>query len=198
MIASIRGKLVRKDFASAIVDVGGVGFAVAITLQTYEKLPTPGSEVELLTHLHVRDDALQLFGFLDEDERSMFRLLQGITGIGTRTALNILSGCGPTRLRELVAASDISALTSIPGIGRKTAERIILELRDTFAKEPGIGIPVSVQGTSDARSEAILALVTLGFSKQNAEKAIRKALDKLPTNEQSASNLIKTALQIEI
>ncbi len=195
MIEYISGVLAAKSPMTAVIEVGGIGYEVFISLQTFENLPQSGAEVRLLAHLHVREDSMQLFGFLNEDERIMFRSLQSISGIGVRTALSILSGCGAARLRNYVAAGDVHALTGVPGVGKKTAERIVVELRDRIAK-------VSVEFASqvrteagDPRSEAVMGLTALGYARPVAEKALNRAFQELPEAERTAANLIKAALQ---
>ncbi len=195
MIEMLTGVLRRKETGHAVLDVGGVGFAVAIPLQTFDQLPECGGQVTLVTHLNVREDALQLFGFSTEQERVMFRLLLGITGIGPKLALNILSGSGVERLRTLVTSGNLGALTAIPGIGRKTAERIIVELRDTLRTTAALEPAEVVEGEEGARSEAILALLALGYARSAAEKVIQKVFrnQKAPPN--SVSDIIRQALQ---
>lgn len=195
MIESLHGILLSKEPVFAVIDVHGVGFGVHITLSTYESLPEKGGEVTLLTHMHVREDALQLFGFQHATERRMFRKLQSISGIGARMALNILSGVAPDELRHRVTSGDIAALTRIPGIGRKTAERIVVELRDSFAREGGGEEAAGGGGITGARDEALLALQALGYPRNTAEKAIA-AVQRTGENAGiSPSDLIKKALQ---
>lgn len=196
MIEYLEGTLAAKEPMAAVVDVGGVAFAVQISLHTHDALPAAGERVRLLTHLHVREDAMQLFGFADAAERQIFRLLQGISGIGARMALNILSGISPNDLRLRVSSGDVGALTRIPGIGKKTAERIVVELRDRFAK----GLDSTAQGGAGAqlsmRDEALLALQALGYARPTAEKAVASASGGLETPPSTASELVKSALKI--
>lgn len=194
MIDFLRGRLVHKEPMSVTVDVGGIGYAVSISLQTYDKLPSEGENLLLLTHLHVREDAMQLFGFLHEGERATFRQLQGISGIGAKTALNILSRCSAAEFRDHVAAGNVGALTSIPGVGKKTAERIVVELRDKITKGE-IGAATAPSGADDVRGEAIMALLALGYSRPIAEKAVLKAVHELATEERSTGAIIKAALR---
>ncbi len=171
MIEYLHGILVSKEPVSVVIDVHGIGYTVNISLSTYDALPKPGEEVRLLTHFHVREDAMQLFGFSSAEERALFRQLQTISGIGARTALTILSGINPAELRGRVLSGDVPALTRIPGIGRKTAERIIVELRDVFSRTSP---PSGGEGSAAAslRDEALLALQALGYARQHAEKAV--------------------------
>jgi Holliday junction DNA helicase RuvA len=175
MIEFLHGTLVSKEPVSVVIDVNGIGYTVSISLSTYEAMPAMGERVRLLTHLHVREDAMQLFGFSNTEERALFLQLQTISGIGARTALGILSGISPTELRSRVLSGDVPALTRIPGIGKKTAERIIVELRDTFSRSVS-GVPGDGGAAMSLRDEALLALQALGYSRQPAEKAVAEVL----------------------
>jgi holliday junction DNA helicase RuvA len=194
MIDMLRGVVASRTPVSAVIDVQGVGYLVQMSVHTAEKLPPVGESVTLLTHLHVREDAMQLFGFADEDERRLFRQLQTISGIGARMALGILSGIAATELRSRVATGDVVALTRIPGVGRKTAERIVVELRDVMQKEPGTG---QGSGGNTARDEALLALQALGYARAAAEKAISTSLSAIPVAPPpTAGEIIKHALKL--
>ena len=175
MIEYLHGTLVSKEPVSVVIDVHGIGYVVSISLSTHDALPAIGQDVRLLTHFHVREDVMQLFGFSSAEERALFRQLQTISGIGARTALTILSGINPAELRGRVLSGDVPALTRIPGIGRKTAERIIVELRDVFSRTAP---PAGGEGQAAAslRDEALLALQALGYARQNAEKAVAEIL----------------------
>lgn len=180
---------------SVVVDVQGVGYLALISLQTYDALPAEGSPVTILTVLHVREDAMQLFGFLSEAERNMFRQLQSISGIGPKMALNILSGCSADDLREYVRTGNIGAITTIPGIGKKTAERIIVELKDKLGKTGTGDIGQTMLKPNDHRSEALMALLALGYARSTAEQAIFRSLQSLP-GDATTSEVIKSALKI--
>src|SRR4030042_2159839 len=130
MIAIVRGKLARKAPESVIIENHGIGYEVFISLNTFYKLPGQGEELSLLTYTHVREDCLQLYGFLDDGEKKLFHLLLGVSKIGARLALNILSGITPAELKEAILSGDQFRLSQIPRVGRKTADRIIVELRD--------------------------------------------------------------------
>ncbi len=169
MIEFLRGTLVRKDPTAVVLDVHGVGYGAFVTLSTFERLPELGAEVALVTYLHVREDAMLLYGFIDEAERHMFRELLSITGIGARMAMNILSGSGAEALRALVAAGDVAALTRIPGVGKKTAERIVVELRDRVNRTP-TGVSGGMAGVTSMREEALLALQALGYARAQARQ----------------------------
>lgn len=196
MIEYLEGILAAKEAVTAVIDVGGVAFAVHISLHTHDELPSIGEKVRLLTHLHVREDAMQIYGFAHPEERRIFRLLQGISGIGARMALNILSGISPDDLRVRVSNGDIGALTRIPGIGKKTAERIVVELRDNFAKGLDEKDRAASGGRLSVRDEAMMALQALGYSRAAAEKAITGSSTSNPDGTAAnASELIKAALR---
>jgi len=193
MIEFLRGTLVACGPVSAVLDVNGIGYSVQISLPTYETLPEIGCEVTILTHFHVRDDSMQLFGFSSEMERELFRRLMSIAGIGARTALTILSGVSPTELRSRVLSGDITGLTAIPGIGRKTAERIIVELKDSIARLAPVSDEESVLDKG-VRFEALMALQALGYQRQAAEKAVATVLRDAPGS--TSSEIIKESLKI--
>lgn len=195
MIDFLIGTLAAKAPMSASVDVGGVGYLVAISLQTYDRLPPVGDRVHLLTYMHVREDAIQLFGFLDESERTMFRLLQSVSGIGAKLALTILSGTGVEDLRVNVATGNIGALTAIPGIGKKTAERIIVELRDRISKTTDSGSMSVLTSKQRVSTEAVMALLSLGYSRQTAEKAVSDILKQAELSDSSVSEIVRAALR---
>ncbi len=196
MIEYLEGVLSAKEPMTAVIDVGGVAFGVHISLHTHDALPPTGERVRLLTHLHVREDAMQLFGFARAEERQLFRQLQGISGIGARMALNILSGIAPDDLRLRVSSGDVGALTRIPGIGKKTAERIVVELRDSFARGLDEKERAAAGGRLSVRDEALLALQALGYNRAAAEKAISGAVAAQPDGgSASVSDLTKAALR---
>jgi len=196
MIATLTGILRSKSPTEIIIDVGGVGYSVSIPLSTFEKLTETGSAVTLLTHLQVREDALQLYGFATEKELILFRMLISVSGIGPRIAQGILSGISASELRDHILKRNISALTTIPGVGRKTAERMVVELRDKMSKdEPSAAFSVHSSGEEDGRTQALLALTSLGYSRLIAEKAIRRALTEANGAELSLEDLIKHALK---
>ena len=140
MVNSISGKLVFKDPTVANVEVGGFVFNISISLASYEKLPEVNDNISLLTHLHVKEDILELYGFADETERSLFLNLNKINGIGPRSAMNILSGTTPVEFKQKIIDGDVKSLTSIPGIGAKTAKRIIVELKEVFSVDSNLSI----------------------------------------------------------
>lgn len=179
MITFLRGRLVEALPTQAIVEVNGVGYEVLIPLSSFDKLPAPGGEVQILTHLTIREDAHLLYGFMTSAERDLFRLLiNTVSGIGPKIALNVLSGMNPVALRGAVAKGDVKALSQISGVGKKTAERIVVELKDK------IGAAGAWEATSAERSlspddqkvnDAVLALMALGFKQPEAHEAIRAA-----------------------
>ena len=196
MISHLKGILHYKSPTEIVVDVNGVGYAVSIPLSTFEKLGEPGAPVMVLTHLHVREDAHQLFGFATQAERDLFRLLLSVSGIGPKIAQGILSGAQPKELQNLIAHGNVGALTAIPGIGKKTAERLIVELRDKVTKvDPGEPQGGGPEGNASIHAEALMALVSLGYNRAAAEKAIRSALNELGGKNFTIQELLKQALK---
>ena len=180
MITFLHGRLVEALPTQAVVDVHGVGYEVLIPLSSFDRLPAAGQEIHLLTHLVVREDAHTLYGFMSAGERELFRLLiHTVTGIGPRIALNILSGMPPASFRAAVAAGDIKALSQISGVGRKTAERIVVELKDKVgavtALDPAAGSARPAAPAEQATHDAVLALVALGYKQPEAFETIRAA-----------------------
>jgi Holliday junction DNA helicase RuvA len=180
MITFLRGKLIDALPTQITIDVHGIGYDVLIPLSSFDKLPTPGEEVSLLTHLAIREDAHVLYGFMTTAEREMFRLLiNNVSGIGPKIALNILSGMNVTALRGAVANGDVKALSQISGVGKKTAERIVVELKDKIGAA-GAWEALSAQRTlspADQKvNDAVLALVALGFKQNEAFESVRAAL----------------------
>jgi len=183
MISFLEGRLVESLPTQVIVDVNGVGYEVLIPLSSFDKLPSPGNSVKLLTHLAVREDAHVLYGFMTSPEREMFRLLvNNVSGIGPKIALNVLSGMNVMALRGAVANGDVKALSQISGVGKKTAERIVVELKDKIgaagaweAASAARGLSASDQKVNDA----VLALIALGFKQVEAHESIRGALSLL-------------------
>ncbi|MHB1306923.1 MAG: Holliday junction branch migration protein RuvA [Limisphaerales bacterium] len=179
MIAFLHGKLVEALPTQVLVEVHGVGYEVLIPLSSFDRLPAPGGEVHLLTHLVVREDAHLLYGFMTAAERDLFRLLIGnVSGIGPKIALNVLSGMNPTAFRGAVATADVKALSRINGVGRKTAERIVVELKDRIGAVGAWEASSATRALSpgDQRlNDAVLALLALGFKQPEAHEAVRAA-----------------------
>lgn len=197
MIASLTGVLKSKSPTEVLIDVNGVGYQVQTSVATYETLGELGSQITLLTHLHVREDALQLFGFSSEAERQMFRLLISVSGIGPRIAQGILSGIPLGDLKQHIATGNIAGLTGIPNVGRKTAERLIVELRDKVGDlREGVDISPHVRKTADdVKAETLSALISLGYNRVVAEKALRNALQDSNSGALTIEGLIKLALK---
>ena len=177
MIAHLRGTLLEKHPHQAIVECQGVGYDVAIPVSTFTRLPDPGLEVRLRIHTSVREDAIQLFGFFTAEEKQLFEKLTSVSGIGPKLALTALSGLPPADLAAAIRGGEVTQLTRIPGVGKKTAERMILELRDKLdlllPSDGPKSIPVSLLSPLDA--DIVSALVNLGSSRPAAEAAVRKA-----------------------
>jgi len=169
MIGRLTGTLAAKTPPQLLVDVGGVGYELDVPMSSFYNLPGLGERVTLLTHFVVREDAQLLFGFLTAEERSTFRLLIKISGVGPRTALSILSGLSVAELAQAIAAQEAGRLVKVPGIGKKTAERLLLELKGKLG--PDLAVPASV--ASDAQADIVQALVALGYSDRDAAAALK-------------------------
>ena len=198
MITFLQGKLVEAQPTEVVVEVNGVGYEVLIPLSSYDKLPLPGQPVKLLTQLVVREDAHLLYGFMTEAERNLFRMLtHTVSGIGPKTALNILSGISVTAFRGAVAASDVKALSQISGVGKKTAERIIVELRDKVGVSAAWEAASAQQGLSPEEqhvNDAVLALMALGFKQAEAHDSVRAAQAMLGA-EATVEDLVRACLK---
>jgi Holliday junction DNA helicase RuvA len=183
MITFLHGKLAEMLPTQVIVDVHGVGYEVLIPLSSFDKLPQPGHDVKLLTQLVIREDAHTLYGFMTAAERDLFRLLvNSVSGIGPKTALNILSGMNATAFRGAVANGDVKSLSQISGVGKKTAERIVVELRDKIGAAGAFEAASAKQTLSpddQKTNDATLALMALGFKQNEAYDAVRAALAML-------------------
>lgn len=197
MISRLRGKLIDCELTDIVVDVHGIGFSVSVPMSTYDRLPAVGSEVELYTHFHVREDSMQLFGFATEQERRLFRLLMTVSGVGPRLALNILSCMSVGSFCQIIALGDVKALARVNGIGKRSAERLIVELRERVAEvEPTTGLAAGGQTPATSREvqDAVAALTTLGFKGEAVRQTVHKLHAELPPAEQTAENLIRKAL----
>jgi Holliday junction DNA helicase RuvA len=183
MITFLQGKLADALPTQVIVDVHGVGYEVLIPLSSFDKLPQPGHDVKLLTQLVIREDAHTLYGFMTAAERDLFRLLvNSVSGIGPKTALNILSGMNATAFRGAVAGGDVKSLSQISGVGKKTAERIVVELRDKIGAAgalEGASAKHALSPDDQKTNDATLALLALGFKQSEAHDAVRAALAML-------------------
>ena len=197
MIDSIKGILVKKNPTSVIIDIGGIRLGVPITLATFEKIPDPNQAVELLTYLHVREDIMELYGFYDNHERDVFMQLNSISGIGPRSAMNILSGTNPIEFKKKIIDSDVASLTSIPGIGTKTAKRIIVELKDKFTdQETGSDLDfLLVSSDKDKIDDVTKVLISLGYKRSAINQVIKKLVSKDGLDE-NIEDIIKGALKL--
>lgn len=172
MIAYLNGTLAKKSSDALIIDVHGVGYRVEISTLTYEDLPSEGTDIKLLIHHHITDNDQRLFGFFSSDEKELFELLNTVKGVGPKLGLTILSGLPAAQIIEAVLQDDKAALSQISGIGKKTAERMILELKDKIARiAPDTTTSTSAVG-GNLKEEAVSALESLGFKKRDAEKAV--------------------------
>lgn len=202
MISYIRGTLIAADTENIVVEAGQIGYHIRVPFSVISQLPSPGENVKIYTYMQVREDSLQLFGFLDQDGLQVFRLLLGVNGVGPKAALGVLSVMTPNDLRFAVASADAKAISKAPGLGAKTAQKIILELKDKLrledALENGLNGAVGVGSGSEGeaaggkRSEAIQALVALGYSSREAAEAVR-AVDK--SEQMEIETLLKQALR---
>jgi len=193
MIDRVRGRCLHKSPAEAVLEVGGVALAIAVPLGTSEKLSEVGSEVMLITHLHVREDMLQLYGFLTTGERDLFAQLIKVSGVGPKLALAILSRYSPDDLIQVVSSGDSRRLTAVRGIGRKTAERLMLELKDRLSI-PSYITTLRVAGEVSVEAEAIQALEALGFTIFQADEAVRHARARLD-DDATVEELVRQALK---
>lgn len=195
MIARLRGAVVSKSPGQVIVEVGGVGYQVFIPLSTYYHLPEIREEVLLYTSTYVRDDIIVLYGFRTEEEKGLFELLQGVAGIGPRLATNILSGISTEELTLSISKGDVARLKAIPGVGRKTAERLVLELKEKLADRVKDGRAAVSKAEDQALADAISALVNLGCHQKEAVKAAEGAREALGV-EAGFEPLVKFALKV--
>jgi Holliday junction DNA helicase RuvA len=196
MIERLSGRILQKKSTEIIIDCNGVGFSAFISVNSFEKLPDEGEEVTLYTLLITREDTFELFGFSEIFEREVFKLLISISGIGPKSAMSILSSMSVAELQEKILTGDSISLQKLPGIGKKTAERIILELKDRIHK---VSIPSQFEVRKEQNliiREAVSALVTLGYSPALAEKLISKSISDFPDINFSAEQLIKKALKL--
>ncbi|MCP4408922.1 MAG: Holliday junction branch migration protein RuvA [Gammaproteobacteria bacterium] len=201
MIGRLRGELVIKQPPDMMLDVGGVGYELQAPMSTFYVLPEIGEQVTVFTHLQVRDDAHVLFGFINENERRMFRALLRITGVGAKMALAVLSGMDAQTFGRCIQQGDTASLVRLPGIGRKTAERLIVEMRDRLdtlmtgaVTDPNHSAVVSQNPVMDPLEDAIQALVALGYKPQEASRMVRK----IDTTDVSREEIIRLALKTSL
>jgi Holliday junction DNA helicase RuvA len=192
MIVTIRGKLLKKTPSEAIIDVNGLGYQCHISVNTYESLGGPGDEISLLTHYHVTENSQNLFAFHNETERELFEMLISVSGIGPKTGISLLSAVTPDEFKRRLIAGEVAMLTALPGIGPKTARRIIVELKDKFVKLAEDELPKEEEDLLPAAGDAYDALMALGFPAKDVRASIQSIIkaDEYITTE----DLIKSAL----
>lgn len=193
MIAHLTGTLHEKQLQRLIVDVGGVGYDVLVPLSTMYAIGEAGSRVTLRIYTHVREDALQLFGFATTLEQTLFERLISVSGIGPKVALSVLSGIEPAELTRAIRSSDLVRLTRIPGVGKKTAERIVLELKDRLP-ETGVQEPAPSAPGDDVRDDLLSALINLGYQRASIEKTVDKVL--AAAEDRSFEPLLRATLKL--
>jgi len=194
MIAHLRGKLIHKQPGQAIVEAAGVGYDVAISVPTFTALPSTGAETSLHIHTQVSDDQIALFGFLDHEEKRLFERLITVSGVGPKLAIKMLSGLSPERTVQAIRAQDHAQLTRIPGVGKKLAERLVVELKDKLEDFAAAPTPAAVQGA--AVDDVLSALTNLGYQRAAAEKAIEQAAAKDKSTAEDFDTLFRTALKL--
>ena len=201
MFSYISGKLMERTPAEAVIEAGGVGYSLLIPLSTYSALPEVGETVALKVHLQIREDAWQLYGFAVQEEKNVFKLLIGISGVGPKLAIAVLSGIGIENFKKAVYTQDVAALKAVSGIGKKTAERIIVELKEKVSCDEdyvAIGNDNFFSGTGSCETtvsqDALNALVALGYKKSEAEKALIKVMPKTEGEQISVEELIRKSL----
>ena len=193
MISYLKGKLVNKSPTEIIIEVNNVGYRVGISLATFERLSNVGKDIKIFTHTYVREDALKLYGFTTKEERQIFLLLIDVKGIGPKLALTILSGVSPKRLKTAIVNEDLGLLTTIAGVGKKTAQRLIVEIKEPLSAILPEG---GILGKEDyvLRNEAVNALVTLGYKRNQSMKAVDRVLPGL-AKDATLEELIKKSLE---
>jgi Holliday junction DNA helicase RuvA len=197
MIGRLAGTLIESEFTNIMIDVNGVGYLLHIPMSTFDTLPRIGNKVSVYTYLHVREDALELFGFATKEEKQLFLLLISVSGIGPKVALNILSSMTVKNFCSTIANSDVKGLSRLKGIGKKTAERLVLELKSkvvTISPESKFGNDDIPDSKAEVIEQAALALVQLGLKFEQASDSVRKIAKKLDDKECSTENLIKLTL----
>ncbi len=199
MIVSVQGTIVEKTPTHVVLDVGGIGYEIWITLSGFESLGRVGEQARLRTYLDVREDLHQLFGFVSEEERGLFLLLISVSGIGPKSALSILSAMPVRELRQAIVSENIDFLTAAPGVGKKTAQRLIVELKEKVmkgvSKEPLPAVTASPTD-SNVADEAVMALTSLGYAKAAAEKAVVRAIQEKTDHRFTIEELVKSALRV--
>jgi len=189
MIEHVRGVLQYKSPTFIVIETGGIGYKINLPLASYELLPAEGDEIKINTYLHYREDNLALYGFLSQEERDFFLLLISISKIGPKSALRMLSSISPSEFKKAIKREDLTTLTDIPGIGKKTAQRLILELKERVAEEE-----IIEGGDEELVKDALSALFSLGYTRNEARRAIKEAIDS-SKEEIDLASLIKEALK---
>jgi len=195
MIAQLKGKIVSKSATETVIDCNGVGYQVITSLNTSQQLPDVGNEIMIFTLLIPREDSITLYGFWNKAEREAFKVLISISGIGPKSALGILSSVSVNELQHIILQGNLHALQKLPGVGKKTAERLLLELKDKIDKLGEYDASAAGYEQNLIKQEALSALTTLGYSRIVADKAIRKAFDEIGSKELTAELLIKLSLK---
>ncbi len=198
MYRYLNGRIAEKTPATVILDVGGVGYEVRISVNTFSKLPDLGQTAKILTHFIVREDAQLLYGFFDEEEKELFKLLLSVSGVGPKMAMTLLSGMTLAELKNAIAASAIAVLSSVSGVGKKTAERVAVELKDKLPKNSGaenLGIQHNKNISEQILEDAASALVSLGYTKQKAKEVMQKILKENPEYKWTVEEMIRKALK---
>lgn len=191
MIYSIKGRLVEKNPTNVVIDCNGVGYFIHISLHTYSQIPSQES-LQLYTHLQVKEDSHTLYGFREKTEREIFRLLISVSGVGASTARSMLSSLEPRQIMEAIATGDVATIQGVKGIGAKTAQRVIIDLKDKIIKVFGME-ELSAPQSNTHREEALSALETLGYNRKQSEKVVEKIVKEEP--DASVESLIKQALK---
>ena len=193
MIAFLSGILAESSASSCVVDVNGVGYEMLIPVSTFEKLPHPGEKVKLLVHMQVREDAITLFGFYSAEEKQLFCKLIDVSGVGGKLALNVLSTMPAGNFSSAIASGDVKAISRISGIGKRTAERLIVELKGKLDLT-GSSDGVSVLPSNEAVNDAALALEQLGFKRDAINKTLNTLIAEIPVDEQTSEKLLRAAI----
>lgn len=195
MINQITGKIIHKSPTECTIETGGIGYQVFIPVTTFDRLPDVGETVTVFTHLHVREDAMQLFGFFTKQDKELFRKLITISGVGPKLAQTVMSGLSYDELIRAIRQGNVMQLNKIAGVGRKTAERLVVELRDKLAEIELAEEETGIKTSDTIQAEALLALTTLGYSRNASENALRCVTAELNGENVSLEHLIKAALR---
>lgn len=197
MISQVRGKIIKLNITNIVIDVGGVGYELMVPLSTFDRMPSEGQEVTLLTYLHHNDQTMTLYGFYTDAERELFKMLLTVSGIGPRSALGVLSGISVDNFKGAVSRGDVKLIQSIHGIGPKTAQRIIVELKERVGILPAyeqLSKQLEKSPQDKMIADAVLALISLGYNQQTAHNAVRKVLENNPDTT-DAETVIKLSLK---